>query len=266
MTAMHRTQLFLVKPGLSEWSGRKSGWIGFVCAILLLSGVAQADSAPREWTSADGRKVEASLIRHDIDKGQVALRLTSNSRDILLKLEQLGEDDVAFLAELARKEGQEIIRNWTSADGKSIRARMISHDEKTGVVRLRRADGKEFDLPLDRLSDEDRKMVEDRAAAIRAARAVLLEEAAKVAGTRVKHPIKSETPCSFEVYYPPSYSPDKLAPMMLLFSAGGQGAALIENYKQPAEKLGWVLVGCNGPKNGQDLAIGSKMVADMFSW
>ena len=242
----------------------RSGWIGILCALLLSSGMAQEESSPREWTSTDGRKLEAKLIRHDIDKGQIHLRLTSNSRDVILPLDKLSETDVAFLAELARKDGQEIIRNWTSSDGKSIRARMISHDDNKGLVRLRRADGKEFDLPLDRLSDEDRTMVEERAAAIRAARAVLVEEAAKVAGKRVKHQIKSTEPCSFEVYYPPSYSPDKLAPMMLLFSAGGQGAALIENYKQPAEKMGWVLVGCNGPKNGQDLAIGSKMVADMF--
>jgi hypothetical protein len=260
MKVMHRTHVFVIKQGSWTWSGR----IGIICAILLSFGMALADNEPRQWTSADGRKLEASLIRHDIDKGEVALRLTSNSKDVRLKLEQLGEDDVVFLAELARKEGQEIIRNWTSSDGKSIRALMISHEEKTGVVRLRRADGKEFDLPVDRLSEDDRKMVEERAAAIHAARAILLEEAAKVAGTRVKHQVKSAEPCSFEVYYPPSYSPDKLAPMMLLFSAGGQGAALIENYKQPAEKLGWVLVGCNGPRNGQDLAIGSKMVADMF--
>lgn len=239
-------------------------WIGIVCAALLSSGMVRAEDAPRQWTSTDGRKVEAAMLKHDIDKGQVTLRLTSNSRDVILNLEQLSVEDVAYLAELARKEGQEIIRKWTSTDGKSITARMISHDDKTGKVRLRRADGKEFDLALDRLSEADRKLVEERAAVIREARAKLVEEAAKVAGKRVKYTVKSTEPCSFEVYYPPSYSPDKLAPMMFLFSAGGVGASMIENYKGPAEKLGWVLVGCNGPKNGQDLAIGSKMVADMM--
>jgi hypothetical protein len=261
---MNRTHGLDDQKGCWAWSVRNSIWVGFACVVLLSCAMVQADNSPRQWTSADGRQMEASLIRHDIDKGQVYLRLSSNSRDVALKLEQLGEDDQAFLAELARKEGQEIIRSWTSSDGKSIRARMISHDEKAGAVRLRKADGKEFDLPVDRLSDDDRKMVEDRATVIRAARAALMEQATKVAGTRVKHPIQSVEPCSFEVYYPPSYSADKLAPMMFLFSAGGQGAALIENYKQPAEKLGWILVGCNGPKNGQELEIGSKMVADMF--
>jgi len=254
ITALIRTRFIPVR----------SGWIAILSAIMVVYGFAQEETSPRQWTSADGRKLEASLIRHDIDKGQVHLRLASNSRDVILQLDQLGESDVAFLAELARKDGQEIIRNWTSSDGKSVRARMISHDDSKGLVRLRRADGMEFDLSLDRLSDEDRKMVEERAAALRAARAILMKEATKLAGKRVMHPIKSTEPCSFEVYYPPSYSPEKLAPMMLLFSPSGRGSSLIANYKQPADKLGWVLVGCNGPKNGQNPAIGSKMVADML--
>jgi len=52
-------------------------------------------------------------------------------------------------------------RTWTSADGRTIEARFI--DEKKGKVRIRRTDGRVFNIPLDNLSEEDRKYVESLA-------------------------------------------------------------------------------------------------------
>jgi formylglycine-generating enzyme required for sulfatase activity len=54
-------------------------------------------------------------------------------------------------------------RTWTSADGRTIEARFI--DEKKGKVRIRRTDGRVFNIPLDNLSEEDRKYVESLAVA-----------------------------------------------------------------------------------------------------
>jgi formylglycine-generating enzyme required for sulfatase activity len=56
---------------------------------------------------------------------------------------------------------KEPIRTWTSADGRTIEARFI--DEKKGKVRIRRTDGRVFNIPLDNLSEEDRKYVESLA-------------------------------------------------------------------------------------------------------
>ena len=56
---------------------------------------------------------------------------------------------------------KEPLRTWTSADGPTIEARFI--DEKKGKVRIRRTDGRVFNIPLDDLSEEDWKYVKSLA-------------------------------------------------------------------------------------------------------
>jgi formylglycine-generating enzyme required for sulfatase activity len=60
-----------------------------------------------------------------------------------------------LVATLSAKEPN---RTWTSADGRTIQARFI--DEKKDTVRIRRTDGRVFNIPLDNLSEEDQKYVE----------------------------------------------------------------------------------------------------------
>jgi hypothetical protein len=52
---------------------------------------------------------------------------------------------------------EEPFRVWTNQDGRTIQARYI--DEKKGMIRIRRTDGRVFKIPLDNLSEEDRKYV-----------------------------------------------------------------------------------------------------------
>ena len=52
-------------------------------------------------------------------------------------------------------------RTWTSADGRNIEARFI--DEEKGKVRIRRTDGRVFNIPLDNLSEDDQKYVKSLA-------------------------------------------------------------------------------------------------------
>jgi formylglycine-generating enzyme required for sulfatase activity len=56
---------------------------------------------------------------------------------------------------------KEPLRTWTSADGRTIEARFI--DEKKDKVRIRRTDGRVFNIPLDNLSEEDQKYVKSLA-------------------------------------------------------------------------------------------------------
>ena len=58
---------------------------------------------------------------------------------------------------------KEPIRTWTNTDGQTIEARFI--DERMDKVRIRRTDGRVFNIPLDNLSEEDRKYVESLAVA-----------------------------------------------------------------------------------------------------
>ena len=52
---------------------------------------------------------------------------------------------------------EEPFREWTNLDGKKIKARFIEGIK--GHVKVRRTDGKTFKIPLDQLSEEDRKYV-----------------------------------------------------------------------------------------------------------
>jgi len=79
-------------------------------------------------------------------------------------------------------------------DGKSIEAEVISADADS--VQIRRADGKEFDLPFARLSDAGtaavKKVIAEREAEI--ARQKAEEEADKLPGVRAKVPDEPKTP------------------------------------------------------------------------
>lgn len=239
----------------------RPSWL-FAGAIWMCAAAAPADEF-RNWKSPDGREIRAKLEKHDLDRGTVRLRL-EQGRDVDLKYNQLSDDDVEFLAGLARENGEEIMRTWTSSDGTKIVARMVAHNEDSGDVTLRREDGREFVLPPERLAEEDRALVETRAAALREAREKAMAEIEALRDKTIRYQTASAEPQTYHVYYPPAYSPTKPAPILLLFSPGGGGGGMIPNFKEPASKHGWILVGVDGPKNGQDIAIGSKMVAEML--
>ena len=83
-------------------------------------------------------------------------------------------------------------------DGKTIQAEVLSADEDS--VQIRRADGKEFDLPFARLSDAGtaavRKVLADKKAEMEAeiARKKAEEEEDKKPGVRVKVPDEPKSP------------------------------------------------------------------------
>lgn len=52
---------------------------------------------------------------------------------------------------------EEPFREWTNLDGRKIKARFI--EQMQGQVSVRRTDGRTFKIPLDQLSEEDRKYV-----------------------------------------------------------------------------------------------------------
>jgi hypothetical protein len=234
-----------------------------IAVALLAFATTGAAEEYRSWKSPDGREIRAKLENHDLDRGSVKLQL-EQGRTVELKYNQLSEGDVAYLEGLAQESGQEILRTWTSNDGTKIVARQIAYDEKTGTVTLRREDGREFNLSPERLSEEDRARVSARAAAMREAREKAMAAVAALLDKTIRYQTATAEPRTYHVYYPPSYSPEKPSPMLLIFSPGGGGGGMIGNFKANASKHGWVLVGVDGPKNGQDTTIGSKMVADML--
>ena len=237
--------------------------VRLLALVLWVSPMAASGEEYRTWKSPDGREIRAKMETHDLDRGTVRLQL-EQGRSVELKYSQLSADDVAYLEGLAQQNGQEIMRTWTSSDGTKIVARQIAHDENTGTVTLRREDGREFTLAPERLSEEDRARVAARAAVVREAREKARAAVTALLGKTIRYQTATPEPRTYHVYYPPAYSAEKPAPMMLIFSPSGGGGGMIRNFQEPASKHGWVLVGVDGPKNGQDNTIGSKMVADML--
>lgn len=256
----------------SSLPGYRRG-LGLMAAILfgiyytcVPTASADEDSDPREmrtWRDVDGREIQAALLNHEYDTGMISLLLANQTRSDVPLL-RLSEADRAFLASLAEEVGEEIIREWKSDDGAIIQARLISHDADAGTVTIRRNDRREFTLQTERLSADDQAILEARAAAIRERREEMLAEAAALAGQSRRFETSTEETRSFHVYFPSTYSPDSPAPMLILFSPGGNGASMMNALREAGEETGWIIVGCDGPRNGQPINIGSAMVADML--
>lgn len=135
-------------------------------------------------------------------------------------------------------------RTWTSEDGKKIVGEMLRETEAGDGVVLKVGE-KEFTVPLDRLSEEDRAWVADRKkeAEERA------KEFAALAGTTKTFSEGEGIPAAFHVYYPSSYSAEKASPMIILFSPGGHGEGILRDFRESCENLGWIGVGCDTFRN-----------------
>ena len=55
------------------------------------------------------------------------------------------------------------LRTWTSSDGRTMSAALLSVDGANG--KFKKADGTTFTMPLNRLADDDQKIIEEAAAA-----------------------------------------------------------------------------------------------------
>jgi len=115
----------------------------------------------RTWTSSDGRfTTDATLV--EVKDGKVTLR-KPNGKELKVPLSQLSDEDQRFVREHSSGDAAGPggdYRPWASRDGKfTTRARML--DYRGGKVRLQKADGKELDVPIGQLSDEDRRWVAD---------------------------------------------------------------------------------------------------------
>jgi hypothetical protein len=136
-------------------------------------------------------------------------------------------------------------RTWTSDDGKELVGEWVSDSEDSVVVRTK---GKEFKIPLLRLSEADREWI----AARREERAVREKEARALAGTYKTFAKSDRHQVTYHVYYPSGYSLDAPPPMLILFSASGRGKSMVDAFKESADALGWVTVGCDTFRNGVD--------------
>ncbi len=55
---------------------------------------------------------------------------------------------------------------------------------------------------------------------------------------------------SYALYLPSSYTPARKWPILYAFDPGARGKLPVENYKDAAEKYGWIVAGSNNSRNG----------------
>lgn len=77
---------------------------------------------------------------------------------------------------------------------------------------------------------------------------------------------KTDTTQSYAMYLPKSYDSKKQYPIIYAFDAHGTGKLPVANYKDLAEKYGYILIGSNNSQNGvsweQSRTIASKLFTD----
>lgn len=152
-------------------------------------------------------------------------------------------------------------RVWTSAEGQKLSAELVSYDMDAETVTIKNKRG-EYTLPFAKISVADQTFVRELAEKEREQREALAKEAAKKAGKTIKE--KTAAGNSFHVYYPSSYSLTKKPPILILFSPSGWGPGIMKNFRQGADALGWVLVGCDKLKNGQPDSEGDVIFKDIL--
>lgn len=66
----------------------------------------------------------------------------------------------------------------------------------------------------------------------------------------VKFKAKGVTNMIYHVYTPSVFEDNKKLPIIIAFSPGGNGLGILNQMKKSAEKVGWILIGCDKLKNG----------------
>lgn len=69
---------------------------------------------------------------------------------------------------------------------------------------------------------------------------------------------------SYALYLPKSYSQEKKYPLIIAFDPHASGILPLENYKDLADKYGYILMGSNDSKNGQDMNTSAVIVDALF--
>lgn len=76
---------------------------------------------------------------------------------------------------------------------------------------------------------------------------------------------KNDNSQSYAMYLPASYSTENLFPIIIAFDPHGTGKLPVSNYKDLAEKYGYIIIGSNNSKNGIAWEDSRKMAGTLFA-
>ena len=72
-------------------------------------------------------------------------------------------------------------------------------------------------------------------------------------------------PISYALYLPKNYTAARKFPVIIAFDPKGSGMLPLEKYKDLADKYGYILMGSNDSKNGQDMNTSGVIIDALFS-
>lgn len=70
------------------------------------------------------------------------------------------------------------------------------------------------------------------------------------AGQTLTRTTTGATQTSYHIAVPDKFNPDKLPPLLVVFSPGGNGRGLMNQVRPSANKVDWMVIGCDKLKNG----------------
>lgn len=145
-------------------------------------------------------------------------------------------------------------REWVSVTGSKVTGSALS--VKEGKVLLKLADGRELEVPMDKLSASDQAFLtghfgeEDPAGEAAGSGSDFVTDGLAQKIGQVVGPIANGDGSNYFLYIPKTLRKDRLAPLMHVNNAGGGNAGAIKDFIEGAEICGWVVAASVESKNG----------------
>lgn len=152
-------------------------------------------------------------------------------------------------------------REWVSVSGARIEAELVSHSGDSVV--LRAANGETFMIRESQLSEGDRDFLRERhwqetdgpILTSRTSDASSFRDgtsegfASLSPGRTVERTAEGETGITYHVYTPTGFDPENPGPIIVAFSPSGNGRGMVNRFRESAEQLNWIVVGCDELRN-----------------
>lgn len=151
-------------------------------------------------------------------------------------------------------------RIWKNRTGKELEADYVK--QAFGDVTLRGQHGKLFRIRISQLVPEDQKYIQSLAPSVppsqvttRSAKTGIRAGDPEVValmkpGDIFSRKADGDTGISYCAYVPTAFKTNAPPPMIIAFSPGGSGRQMVNAIRASAEKVGWIVIGCDGLKNG----------------
>lgn len=173
-----------------------------------------------------------------------------------------------------------VARTWTRKNGKTVEGEYVK--AMAGVLIIKKEDGKQVRIPVRQLTKEDQDAVTELKGGKPKRGSSSRKSSSKNVGQDYKPPKQDDwqkwepgkvydrvttnkAAAGYHMYFPTSYNASNPPPVIFLFHAGGSGRGMMNAFKAPAEKVGWLVVGCDKVRNKMSFADGQAIILEIMN-